>query len=350
MQSGGNAKFVTYSKANGLYGMEIVPKYNSAPAAEYAARLKAVATGEPYVAPAAKKAAPTMGSVSNLGGGAMPGMGSMGHQQQQSAKRPVGSHKMGGGMGSMTGGGMGNMGGRGTRNGGISSDMWAASNGNPTQMSSMSYQSGGGGGRGYGGSGAGGTGLNDVARQAQRNLGAFASTVQNSEAFGTATKAAAQAGGLLGSWLSTAATQATTLINEGANAATGVATGQNGGFSGFGSGSGTTDLRNDLRRNLASAPPAAASGSGFVGFSSDDYQRSHTNGNSGRAQTMGMSNVNSHLNPAQVPSSSTALVSAAPSATATRPRQASSNPNAGWSGFDDSGDAEPAKDAWGSWD
>lgn len=280
-----------------------------------------------------------------MGGGMGGGIGNGG----------IGKGGMGGGLGS----GAHGMGGRGTNNGGISSDMWAASNGNPSQMSSMSYQQGGGG---YGGGGSRGGGINDVARQAQKNLGALASTVQNSEAFGTATKAAAQAGGFLGSWLSTAASQATTLINEGANAATGVATGQRGlgggggggGFAGFGGGGGTSDLRNDLRRNLASAPPAASGGNAFVGFSSEDYQRSHTNGNSGRAATMAAvpgANANSHLNPAQLPSSSIAPVAPSATTTAARPGPRASDLNAGWGGFDDAADtAEPAKDAWGSWD
>eukprot|EP00171_Calliarthron_tuberculosum_P017312 IDg17312t1 len=55
MQAGGNSKFVAYAKENALQGVDIAAKYTSHAAAIYAARLKALATGDPYIAPAPPK-------------------------------------------------------------------------------------------------------------------------------------------------------------------------------------------------------------------------------------------------------------------------------------------------------
>ena len=52
MQVSGDAKFVTYCKSNGIHNAEIASKFQSEAAAIYAAKLKAVATGEPYEPPA----------------------------------------------------------------------------------------------------------------------------------------------------------------------------------------------------------------------------------------------------------------------------------------------------------
>jgi hypothetical protein len=214
----------------------------------------------------------------------------------------------------------------------------------------MSYQNAGGGmGRNSGsalggGGGAGGMGLNDVARQASKNLNAIASQVQASQVLDQASKAAAQAGGMLSSWLSTAATQASTLISDGTGAGAGAAA------------SARLDLRNDLRRNLASAPPAAAGGKAFVGFSSDDYQRSHTNGSTVKATVaparsgLGESNGSSAAHASQpAPYRTQQSTMAAPAAARTANGDLNSS---GWGGFEEP--AEPAKheknDGWGSWD
>lgn len=132
MQAGGNAKFVEYARAQGIHGMDVVPKYHSDAAAVYAARLKAEATGEPYQAPGPRKAPPSAAAASSLGGMG----GGMGVRNASG-----GSNVSGGGLGSRNGsggsmggasyqqqqqlgggGGMG-MGGRNPSGGGISSDM-----------------------------------------------------------------------------------------------------------------------------------------------------------------------------------------------------------------------------------
>lgn len=52
MQLGGNAAFRSYAAAEGIAALPIDRKYNTDAAAVYSAKLKARATGTPYVAPA----------------------------------------------------------------------------------------------------------------------------------------------------------------------------------------------------------------------------------------------------------------------------------------------------------
>jgi Putative GTPase activating protein for Arf len=342
MQKGGNGRFLAYATEHGIDKMGVAEKYSTEAAAIYSAKLRAEATGEPYVAPVTHAKPKPASSVGN-GINSMSDMGSMrGGRHQQSPGGGGYQQSQNGGMnrnGSI-GGDMGGV--RSNGGGGISSDMWAASNGNPSAMpsvSSMSYQQGGngsnyGGRPSVGGHGSGGQGLNDVARQASRNINALASTVSNSAAFGTATQAAAQAGGMLSSWFSSAASQASHMLQEGTG----------------GGAAGNNLLREDLRRNLASAPPASASGGGFVGFSSEDYMR-----NNGSAGSNNNNNRYQQLQQAQHrPVQPLAQYQAPPMQQQPKPAAATgpADPNGGWGGFDDvpTADTEPAKDAWGSWD
>jgi ADP-ribosylation factor GTPase-activating protein 1 len=364
MQAGGNAKFIEYARRTGMDGQEIKVKYNSDAAAEYAARLKADATGEPYVAPPPRNIGVQASMPANgANAGAASGTTAPGYQQQSQPASALGGMDRMGGMGPSTGM---RMSGGGAASGGISSEMWAAANGNPAALSSASYQSyGGASGRGggasfggfgsgsaAGGSGSAGVALNDMARQASRNINALASQVQSSQVYDHATKAAAQAGGILSSWLSTAATHASTLINEGSSTAAGAG------------GSTRDDLRSDLRRNLASAPPAAAgSGKAFVGFSSEDYQRSHTNnGSMGASAPMSTGSAGAGFgwtDSSQTAAPAHAQGMQAQSGSATRPTAAMASRNSGagsaaggWGGFDEH--AEPTKadknDGWSEWD
>jgi hypothetical protein len=339
MQKGGNARFIAYAKETGIHDLDVVQKYNSEHAAIYSARLKSEATGEPYVAPVARTASRPAATA----GGTLSSMGSGGQLSHGPIGASMARNGSGGGMNGLgrnssgSGVGGGGMSGGSMSGGGISSDMWAASNGNPAAMpsvSSMSYQQGGGGrGRGYGGGGGGGPGLNDVARHASRNLTAIASQVQNSQAFGTASQAAAQAGGMLSSWFTSAASQASSLLQEGAG----------------GGAASSSLLREDLRRNLANAPPASAGGAGFVGFSSDDYMRQHSAPASSLSTGNGYQQHQQHQ-PVQPPSQFCSAPTQ-PQKTPV-PAVAPSDANAGWGGFDDvpGTDTDPAKDSWGSWD
>lgn len=322
MQCGGNAKFVSYAKSNGLDGAEISSKYQSESAAVYAARLKSDATGEPYVAPApANRPAPRPASGRSTGATGMGGVTT--HAAQH--KPPMGATGSMGGMGSMGSGAM-RMNGGGS--GGISSDMWHQSNGNPAKMqnmssmSSASYQQGGGGGAGRsGGPGFGGFGgignvvntanLNNVGQQVSRNLSGIASQVQSSEVLGQASKAAAQAGGMLSSWFTSVSSQATQMITDD---------------------DGRNDLRQNLRRNLESS----AKTEGFAGFSSEDYHKSYGSGG----------NVPASVAPSRQPQPQMSQ----PKPVAPNP-PASANGGGEWGGFDDvPTEPKEPKDAWGAWE
>lgn len=341
MQVGGNAKFVQYCKKNGMQGTEIASKYQSEAATIYAAKLKSEATGEPYVAPPpANRPKPKLALARSMGG---TGMGGVTTHSAPSAGM--------GGMGSMgssrisSGYGTG-----GARTGGISSDIWPHSNGNPNSMqgmssvSSASYQnggrtsSGGGGGGGFGGFGGFGaitstanldnvtSNLNNVGQSVTRNLSSIASQVQSSDVVGQAGKAAAQAGGMLSLWFSNVSTQATKIIND-------------------------DDGRNDLRQNLRQNLAPGAAGAGFKGFSSDDFMKSYgsnANETSMSSAAMPQNNMSSMSS-----ANYTAPVSMAPTPTAAPVKVSSGAGNGGdgWGGFDDA-PAEPKekKDAWGAWD
>ena len=365
MQAGGNAKFIAYAKQNGLHGAEISSKYQSEAAAIYAAKLKAEATGEAYQAPApANRPKPKMKTASSSG---VMGMGGVSTHSKPGGGRQssVGSRRQMGSMGSM--GGMGNTGyaSGGARTGGISSDMFqnngGMGNGRMQSVSSMSYNGGMGNGRmqsvssmSYNGGGSSGrtnsgtafAGFGSVASNAAntaantasvvgqnvtRNLSSIASQVQQSDVLGTASKAAAQAGGVLSSWFTNVSTQATKLMNEN---------------------DGRGDLRANLRQNLAPNATSAAS-AGFKGFSSDDFQKSYgSNGMTGGMSGMGNvqvqnggaragyngiggGNSNANMNVATMQSAATS----------------SKADEGAWGGFDDVGfDAKEKKDAWGAWD
>lgn len=96
MQLGGNAAFRSYAAAQGIATLPIDRKYNTDAAAVYSAKLKARATGTPYVAPAPR---------ANSG------------QSASSFTAAPGAGYGGGGMGGALGGGMGG-GGRGRGLGG----------------------------------------------------------------------------------------------------------------------------------------------------------------------------------------------------------------------------------------
>lgn len=335
MQAGGNAKFVTYCKSNGMHGADIASKYQSEAAAIYAATLKAVATGEPYVPPAPANRPKPRPAASR-------GMGTTGMGGMTTHSAPAGGINDMGERGN-SGGGFG-----GARTGGISSDMWAQSNGNGgmpnmSSVSSASYQKGGGsgGGTGAGFGGFGGFGgissnanlnnvtsnLNNVGKSVTRNLSSIASQVQTSDVVGQAGKAAAQAGGMLSSWFTNVSTQATKMMNDD---------------------DGRNELRQNLRQNLA---PGAAS-AGFRGFSSDDYQKSY--GSNGNQTSMGGSRSAENSMPSMssadyARSNNTSNVPSVAPVHASNP--VTSTGNDGWGGFDDVA-AEPhgKKDAWGAWD
>lgn len=358
MQIGGNAKFVEFAKSAGLQGVDIAQKYQSDAAAVYAAKLKAEATGEPYVAPAPRKQATNISSVhgySQPPGKFISGMStnsmSNGSYQQESHARDSGGMASTNAQGSQR---MNNsaLGGCSSQQnpsgGGISSDMWAATNGDRTAMASMSSMSYQNSMRANSSSNYGGYGqnLNDVARQASRNISAMASQVQSSEVIGQASKAAMQAGGVLSSWLSTAANQATSLISHGANATSNRDDTR-------------TGLRDDLRRNLASAPPANAGDRAFVGFSSDDYRRTRTNGTPPRNMFPDNEPSTHHLapvvdRPVQPPAQFQQVPAQRLQTTQASGTRSSSNQTAdsdfSWGAFDEGGDSTSAKDTWSSWD
>lgn len=239
MQAGGNAKFVAYAKENALDGVDISVKYTSHAAAIYAARLKALATGDPYIAPAPPKRGAAVPPALSSTAPAVPmaptgpprSMQSMSSTSYASTIQPTNT----GGFGYVQ-----------TSSGGIGS---AANN------------SSSGGSRPFSGF-AGASNLNDVGQTLQRNLSSVASSVKSADvmahagkAAATAGKVAAQAGGLLSSWLSSAASQAQHYVSEG---------------------DGRSNLRSDLRRNLGTS--GGANQAGFQGFSSEDYQRSYGGG------------------------------------------------------------------------
>lgn len=353
MQAGGNAKFVAYAKQNGLHGADIASKYQSEAAAIYAAKLKAQATGEPYVPPPpANRPKPKPAAVGSMGAVGMGGVTT--HSVGKNVS--VGS---GGSLGARNGygtGGMGGMGGMGS--GGISSDMWKQTDGNPQAMqsvSSTSYQSGGmmntsgsGGGGNFGGFGGFGglpstanlnnvsTNLGNVGQSVTRNLSSFASQVQRSEVLGQAGKAAAQAGGMLSSWLTNVSTQATKMMNE-------------------------NDGRDELRQNLRQNLTTGAAGKGFEGFSSEDYQRSY---GGVQSQSVGMNGGMNHIEGTgtsrganQNMGGSMQSLSSADYSRRTQQRMRetpaktnSGNGGGGWGGFDDvAADTKDRKDPWGAW-
>lgn len=319
MQAGGNAKFAAYAAENQLVGVDIPIKYTSHAAAIYAAKLKSLATGEPYVKPAPPKRSSmshvqAVANAPRMSNGRPPALQT--HHQQWN----------------------------GTSNGGISSESY----GRPQMgsVSSMSYggqQMGSVSSASYGGSGSMGSigsnvsrpfvgysnsapNLNDVGRQLQRSVGSLASTVQQADVVGTAnkaaataTKVAAQAGGLLYGWFNSAAAQANQLIND--------TDGRNG-------------LRSDLRRNLE---PGAASQAGFTGFSNDDFRAS----SNGATQQQGwVSSSAPQSNGGDMWGSSTysnpPLAQQAP-----KPTTTTTSSSDVWGGFNDVPDDK--KDPWGAW-
>ena len=370
MQAGGNARFVTYCKQNGIHGTEIASKYQSDAAAIYAAKLKSEATGEAYKPPPpANRQKPRMSSHNSLGSTGMGGVASHSSSSNQSrngfaSNAPnSGMNGMNGmngmkangmGMNGMANNGTGNSGygGNGMRTGGISSDMWRQSNGNPAAMqnmpsvSSMSYQTGGSGGRNTGGDFAGfksmatAANLNNVGQQVTRNLSNIATQVQKSEVLGQASKAAAQAGGMLSSWFTNVSTQATKIMQDD---------------------DGRGDLRANLRQNLAPSATSAAS-AGFKGFSSDDF--SHSYGSNGTSQTNGVNGMIGQNGMGSVksgsmgnqPSQPNSVSAAGSSMNGMGAQVQSQKPSVGedggaWGGFDDiPSDPKEKKDAWGAWD
>lgn len=333
MQAGGNAKFVAYAKANGLHGTEISSKYQSQAAAEYAAKLKSEATGQAYQPPPpANRPTPRKAALGSMGSGAT-GMGGINTTNTASNRMQSSSN------GNMNMGGMGSM--SGGRTGGISSDMWRQSNGNPNAMKSMSSVSsasyngmgssgGSGGGYGSGNNGFGGfsgfgsvTGanLNDVGQNVTRNLSTIASQVQRSEIVGQAGKAAAQAGGMLSSWFTNVSSQASKMINDN---------------------DGRDDLRQNLRTTLSASNNAASAG--FTGFSSDDY-KSYGSGNN----TSSMSSMqNMRSNQQSIPTQNHSMMSQPAPPVQSKPV---SSGGGAWGGFDDiPADPKEKKDAWGAWD
>lgn len=320
MQAGGNAKFVAYCKQNGIYGLEIPAKYQTHATAVYAAKLKAEATGEPYVEPPKR---PSVSAVSTQPSRSYDtGMGNV-----STSRAPMGNSAMNGapGHGGRGGGGIRRPG----SSGGISSDMWRESNDQGPRMASVSSASynGGSGMRpsstsasSSAFSGFSSVNMNDVSsnlsnvgQQVTRNLSSFATQVQSSDVLGNASKAAAQAGGMLSSWFTNVSKEATRIINDD---------------------DGRNDLRANLRQNLAPNTASAAS-VGFKGFSSDDFHNSNT------------ANGTRTTDHASVSAGKPAPLQQKPSA----PSRPATKTNSGWGGFDDvEPDHEEKKDAWGAWD
>ncbi len=313
MQAGGNAKFAAYAAENQLVGVDIPVKYTSHAAAIYAAKLKSLATGQPYVKPAPPKRSNishvhAVASAPRLSNGGQPPLQT--HHQQWS----------------------------GTSNGGISSASYggqqmgsvsSASYGGSGSMGSIGMNGGGGGAsRPFIGFSNSAPNLNDVGRQLQRNIGSLASTVQQADVLGTAnkaaataTKVAAQAGGLLSSWFNTAAAQANQFINDS---------------------DGRTGLRSDLRRNLE---PGAASQAGFTGFSSDDYRAT---GNGATQQQQGWVSASAPQQGSGDVWSSSGMSNQPLAQQAPRPAATAATGNGDvWGGYDDA--ADDKKDPWGAW-
>ncbi|KAI0563082.1 Arf GTPase activating protein [Gracilaria domingensis] len=371
MQCGGNAKFVRYCKENGMYGAEICSKYQSEAAAIYAAKLKSEATGEPYQAPPpANRPKPKMAAPGSLGSTGMGGVtthsSSGGRRTSGLGMGSVGSNggtrnNIGGmgngmgtgmvtGMGTGMGYGMGNGMGSGVgggydsgapRMGGISSDMWHQQNGTQTAMSSTSSASYGNGAGGSSLGGFSGFGtlsskapatLNNVGQNLTRNLSNIASTVQQSDVMGQASKAAAQAGGMLSNWFTNVSTQANKIMNEN---------------------DGRQDLRAGLRRNLAQAP--GANSAGFKGFSSDDFAKSsYGTSGSNTSETVPTNRTNgvsySQMSSSYPTSQPTPTQgSNAPPKTAVAAGGGNGSESA-WGGFDDvPSTPKETSDPWGAW-
>lgn len=370
MQVGGNAKFIAYAKQNGLHGAEIASKYQSEAAAIYAAKLKAEATGEPYVSPPpANRPKPKLATGGSMGVTGMGGVTTYASGKDTGMGTGGNLGRIGNGYGS---GGTGGMGAMGAGAAGISSDMWKQTNGNSQAMqsvSSSSYSSSGrmtGGSRSGGGGSLGGFGgfggltstpslnnvgsnLSNVGQSMTQNLSSFASQVQRSEVLGQAGKAAAQAGGLFSSWLTNVSTQATKMMNE-------------------------NDGRDELRQNLRQNLTAEAAGKGFKGFSSEDYQRSYggtqsqsggmnggvnqirglgSSGGVSQVQGLGSNGGMSHSKGGSMPSLSSADYSNR-TQRATGATQTKTDLGKGgdaWGGFDDVAvDSKEKKDPWGAWD
>lgn len=332
MQAGGNAKFIAYAKENGLQGVDIPVKYQSDAAAIYAAKLKSLATGEPYVAPSpVKRAANAHTTSNNNATSTMNSVHSLGANGSGAQRMRMGARN--GSMGSNT------------SVGSTTANMWNQTNGNPSGMqsvSSMSYQ-GGAPVMSNHASGADVSGpftgfpsltnapnFDDVSRQVTRNLSNIANQVQSADVIGQAGKAAAQAGDMISSWFTNVSAQATQLMNEN---------------------DGRDDLRENLRRNLE----PTSQGSGFQGFSSEDFQRSYgtgsgriINGKSSAATTI------AHETPATNGSSSNGTSANGSSGSRKPPtgaNSASGSSTAGgvWGGFDET-PQEQKQDVWGSWE
>lgn len=313
MQTGGNAKFVAYCKQNGLHGAEITSKYQSYAAAVYAAKLKSEATGEPYVPPPKGTTPPTVIKVpkgtpneTGIGGVSIQRSSHMSNAPVQpgAVRNPPAS--------------------------GISSEMWRHSNGDSSRlqsMSSASFQSSGRHGNTAASTAFSGFGtvpnmnnvgqnLSNVGQNVTRNLSSIASQVQRSDVVGQASKAAAQAGGMLSSWFTNVSKEATRMINDD---------------------DGRDDLRANLRQTLV--PSAASAESvGFKGFSSDDYNSQSTPVSNDKNGTSSVGN-GSRTVPQPLKQSVSKTAST---------RVDDSN---GWGGFDDTEvEVNDKKEGWGAWD
>lgn len=319
MQLGGNAKFVAYCKQNGIHNVEIPVKYQAHAASVYAAKLKAEATGEPYVEPPKRPSVPAA-TLAPARQSHETGMGGISIQRAPTRNNVAnGSAGMGGGQPKFSGGG-------------VSSDMWRASNGDPSRLASVSSDSFNGGvsrtGNANRTSATGFPGFpnmnnvsdnfSNVGQQVTRNLSSFATQVQSSDVLGNASRAAAQAGGVLSSWFSNVSKEATRIMGED---------------------DGRNDLRANLRQNLVPNTASAAS-VGFKGFSSDNF---HT-----VPETS-----NTRLGDEIAPTSNARHPGKPRTEEPKRPTAATSAPriDTGWGGFDDvEPDQDEKKDAWGAWD
>lgn len=317
MQLGGNGKFVAYCKQNGIQNVEIPVKYQTHAAAVYTAKLKAEATGEPYVEPPKRPHVPTA-TLTPARQSHETGMGGISIQSASARSNAKSSLGENGGKSSFSGSG-------------VSSDMWQASNGDPSRLASVSSDSFNGGfshsGNSNRPSGPAFSGfpsmnnvsnnISNVGQQVGRNLSSFATQVQSSDVLGNASKAAAQAGGVLSSWFSNVSKEATRMMADD---------------------DGRNDLRANLRQNLVPNTASAAS-VGFKGFSSDDYQVGSETNNPRPAEAVSATNTRPPRKPQpEQPPKSNAPATSAPRA------------NAGWGGFDDVEPDQDEKDPWGAWD
>lgn len=351
MQSGGNSAFVAYAKQNGIHNLQIKDKYCTDAAKVYGAKLKSMATGEAYVKPElggkkmGMKREGSLGGMGGVGGGGggyqRVGSGIGGGGGYQSGDGGMGRNGSGNGRGgrglSGRSGGMGGGGMVGGGMGGISSDMWNQSNGNPHPMSSNGF-----GSHGRGRNGAGGMNINDITKRVSTNLasnlGSLKNTVEKSEVLGQAQKAAMSAATGLTSWFS--------------NVASTVTEGQDG----------RAALRQNLRRNLPVAPSGSGSArsnqGGFMGFSSEQYERMNQPGSNGasvgnNATAYAPQASMQPQNPPPQRATSTSVGSGSGkgvgmSSTPTNGAKAGAG---GWGGFDVA-EPEPkdtSDDPWGGW-